>query len=130
MCAWNCEGWLQKLNLKEVVCFLLAFDIFFLSETFVDSERQYDSFSDYDVFVSTSTELSFQGRKSRGVLIFLRKHLSPFVKHIEVPYENVIALEVCKTLLGSHKNAFLISAYIPPMTVNFETLQIMDTDWK
>ena len=96
-------------------------DIFSLSKTFVDTERQYHSFCNYDVFVSKSTKLSFQGRKSGGVLVFVRKHLSPFIKHTEVPYENVIVLEVCKTILGSNKNAFLTSAYIPPMTVNFGT---------
>ena len=47
------------------------------------------------------------------------KHLLPFVKHVEVPYENVIVLEVCKTILGSHKNVFLISAYIPPYDSKF-----------
>ena len=48
MCAWNCEGWLQKLDLKEVVCFLRSFDIFSLSQTFVNSKQQHDSFCDYD----------------------------------------------------------------------------------
>ena len=23
VCAWNCEGWRQKLDLKEMVCFCL-----------------------------------------------------------------------------------------------------------
>ena len=39
VCAWNCEGWLQKLDLKEVVYFLRSFDIFSLSEMFVDSNN-------------------------------------------------------------------------------------------
>ena len=38
VCAWNCEGWLQKLDLKEVVCFSRSFDIFSLSEMFVHSK--------------------------------------------------------------------------------------------
>ena len=75
MCVWNCEGCLQKLDLKEVLCFLRPFDIFSLSETFVDSKQQYDSFCDYDVFLSKSTKLSLQGRTSGGVLVFVRKHL-------------------------------------------------------
>ena len=44
---------------------------------------------------------------------FVRKHLSSFIRHTEVPYENVTVLEVCKTLLGLRKNAFIISTYIP-----------------
>ena len=83
--------------------FLHSFDIFSLSETFMDSKQQYD----HDVFVSKSTKLSLQGRTSGGVLIFARKHLSSFIRHIEVPSENVIVLEVCKTLLGLCKNAFM-----------------------
>ena len=51
-------------------------------------------------FLSKSTKLALQGRTSGGVLIFARKHLSSFIRHIEVPYENVIVLQVCKTLLG------------------------------
>ena len=101
--------------------FLRSFDIFSLSETFVDSKQQYDSFCDYDVFLSKSTKLSLQDRTSGGVLVFVRKQLSYFIRHIEVPYENVLVLEVCKTLLGLCKNAFLISTYISPMTVNFGT---------
>ena len=104
-----------------MVCFLRSFDIFSLSETFVDSKQQYDSFCDYDVFVSKFTKLSLQGRTSGGVLVFVRKHLSSFIRHIEVPSENIIVLEVCKTLLGLCENAFIISTYIPPMTVNFGT---------
>ena len=104
-----------------MVYFLRSLDIFSLSETFVDSKQQYDSFCDYDVFVSKSTKLSLQGRTSGGVLVFVRKHLSSFIRHIEVPYENVIVLEVCKSLLGLCKNAFIINTYIPPMTVNFGT---------
>ena len=104
-----------------MVYFLRSLDIFSLSEPFVDSKQQYDSFCDYDVFVSKSTKLSLQGRTSGGVLVFVRKHLSSFIRHIEVPYENVIVLEVCKTLHGLCKNAFIISIYIPPMTVNFGT---------
>ena len=57
---------MQKLDLKEEICFLLSFDIIPLSETFVDSERQYDSFSDYDVFVSKPTKLVPAGSPSRG----------------------------------------------------------------
>ena len=49
----------------------------------------------------------------------MRKNLSLFVKHIEVPYNNVTVPEVCKTILGSHKNAFPISAYIPPYDSKF-----------
>ena len=84
VCACNCEGWLQKLDLKEVVCFLRSFDIFSLSETFVDSKQQYDWFCDYDVFVSKSTKLSLRGRASGGVLVFVRKHLSSFLSLIHI----------------------------------------------
>ena len=63
-----------------MVRFLRSFDIFSLSETFVDSKQQYDSFCDYDVFLSKSTKLSLQGRTSGGVLVFVRKHLSSFIR--------------------------------------------------
>ena len=53
MCAWNCEGWLQKLGLEVVVCFLLSFDTFSLSKSLVDAEQR---MSDYDVFVSKSAD--------------------------------------------------------------------------
>ena len=108
-----------ETGLERSGMFLRSFDIFSLSETFVDSKQQYNSFCDYDVFLSKSTKLSLQGRTSGGVLVFVRNHLSSFIRHIEVPYENVIVLEVCKTLLGLCKNAFIISTYIPPKTVNF-----------
>ena len=60
-------------------------------------------------------------------VVFVRKHLSSFIRHIEVPYENVI--EVCKTLLALCKNAFIISTYIPPYDSKFCNVT-MDTDSK
>ena len=42
-----------ELGLTEVVCFLLS------SETFMDTEQEFDPFCDYDVFVSKSTKLLF-----------------------------------------------------------------------
>ena len=121
MCAWNCEGWLQKLDLKEVVCFLRSFDIVScLKRAWIQNNSMTRSVI-MTFFLSKSTKLSLKGRTSGGVLIFVRKHLSSFIRHIEVPYENVIVLEVCNTLLGLCKNAFLISTYISPMTVNFGT---------
>ena len=102
-----------------MVCFLLSFDIFCLSETFVASEREYSSFTDYDVFMSKSTKLSFQGRESGGVLVFVKKHLSTFVKHIKVRYENMVVLELSRNLLGLEKNVFLIGTYVPPYDSKF-----------
>ena len=110
-----------ETGLERSGMFFTFFRYFLLVVSFVDSKQQYDSFCDYDVFLSKSTKLSLQSRTSGGVLVFVRKHLSYFIRHIEVPYENVIVLEVCKTLLGLCKNAFIISTYIPPKTVNFGT---------
>ena len=53
-----------ETGLERSGIFLTFFQYFLLVQNIRGFERQYDSFSDYDVFVSKSTKLSFQGRKS------------------------------------------------------------------
>lgn len=94
--------------------FLLNFDIFSLNETFVDFERTYTSFVDYDVYLSKATRLTQRARKSGGVLVFVRKYLQTFVRRLDVKYNNVVVLELDKTLFGLCKHVLLICTYVHP----------------
>jgi len=106
---------LQKLDVKEVISTLLSFDIFALNETFVYFDTfSHALFNDYDVFVSKAVKLSQRGRHSGGVMVFVRKYLSGFVRRIDMRYEHVIVLEIDKQVMGADKNVLLICLYVHP----------------
>ena len=91
------------------------FDIFSLNETFVCLDQPvYALFADYDLFIAKAVKLSYQGRFSGGVLVFVRKTLSRFIKKVETNYNHIIVLNIDKRLLGTTKNVFLICLYVHP----------------
>lgn len=94
---------------------LKNFDIFTLSETFVDDDKlSYMHFKEYDVFCSKAIKLSHCGRKSGGVLVFVKKSFSEFVERVEVSYDHTIVLKLNKNLFCLDKDVFLICTYVHP----------------
>ena len=106
---------MQKLDIKDVIQSLLCFDIFALNETFVDSDKfSHCAFTDYETFISKAVKMPDSYKKSGGVLVFVRKALSAFVRRIKVKYEHVVVLEMDKSLFNLNKNIFLLCMYIHP----------------
>jgi hypothetical protein len=64
--------------------------------------------------VSKAIKLSDGARKSGGVLVFVRKQLSDFVKRVDVKYEHTVVLQIDKSLLVLDRNIMLICMYIHP----------------
>ena len=102
---------------------LQNFDILSLNETFVDNvDYDYVAFSDYKVYVSKAVKITEGTRKSGGVLVFVKKHLSPFVRRIDVKYDHMVVLSLDKNLLGLSANLILICLYIHPEGSKFWSL--------
>ena len=80
---------------------------------------QYSNFQDYDVYMAKATVLAEKGRKSGGVLLFIKKCLSPFISHVPLRFENIVAVEISKSLVGCSKDVLLICAYLPPQDSRF-----------
>ena len=92
---------------------LLRFDIFSLNETFINFDnREYPAFKEYDVYVSKAQRAHV--RCSGGVMVFVNKRLSQFVKRIESKYAHTVVLEINKELFGLAKNVLLICMYLHP----------------
>jgi len=121
VCVWNCESWLQKLDRMDVVRFFLSYDIFSLSETYVDYVFPSSLFSDYDVYIAKAkaTRLSQQGRLSGGVIVYVRKCLSPLVERVKIVYDNIVVLKLSECLFGLCKPVIMICAYVPPYDSKF-----------
>ena len=92
--------------------FLLSFDVVFLTETFIDTDFQSDMFKDYLSFTAKAKKLSHHGRNSGGVVMLLRKLYAEFVR--EVPYENMLVIEVDEVLFKTGKPVYMIGVYFPP----------------
>ena len=98
MCTWNCEGWIHKFQVADIINYLSQFDIFCLSETFVKHEQKYDSFPDHEVFIAKATRLSKHGRSSGGSMIFIRNKFSKDLKYVKTNYENICILQMSKAI--------------------------------
>ena len=113
LCTWNCEGWLNKLDLTDLIANMQNNDILCLNETFVSVDNyDYTAFDDFHVYVAKAVQITEGTRKSGGVLVFVKKHLSPFIKRIDVEYEHMVVLLLDKTLLNVDDNVIMICLYI------------------
>lgn len=75
----------------------------------------YTAFKDYDVYLSKATKLSRLGRKSGGVLVFVRNNIAHLIKQIDVKYDHMIVLELCCPLIGTErKRTFILCSYVHP----------------
>ena len=65
-------------------------------------------------FVSPAIKLSHQGKRSRGILVMVRKNMSSFVQEIGVQYHNIVLLKLSKKAFGCDRDIMYIATYIPP----------------
>ena len=100
---YNVAGIASKLSDCDWVKYVEQFDFVTLVETFVENTFDMSGifFSDYVKFVCPAVKLSYQGRRSGGVIVMVKKHISKFVERISVQCDNVIVLKLSRTLLGT-----------------------------
>ena len=108
------EGLLQRLHCNDFVSFLKSFDIFCLTETYVDFKFQSDKMSEYCFLSSFAKKLTRRGRKSGGVIVGYRSVLKPWISEIDLDCDNLICLRLDKSIIGTLKDVFYIGTYVPP----------------
>ena len=64
---------------------------------------------DYVKFVCPAVKFSYQGRRSGGVIVMVKKHISKFVERIGVQCNNVIVLKLSRTLLHTEDDCLHLS---------------------
>jgi len=67
------------------------------------------------VFIYPAKKLSIRGRRSGGVICFVKKRFSEFFRHVSCMYGNVVVFKVNRALLGTLTDVLLICVYISPV---------------
>ena len=117
--SYNVGGLLSKLDNHDFTNYITSFDFVCLTETYVSSKLETDVFCDFCAYTANARKLSYHGRQSGGVILFVRNTISSFVERISVEVENCVVVEIKKELFDTDKNIMLIASYIPPCDSNF-----------
>ena len=112
-------GIVSKLSDCDWVKYVEQFDFVTLVETFVDNTFNMSVVFCFFVFSmimsNSSVQLSNQRRRSGGVIVMVKKHISKFMaERISVQCDNVSVLKLSRTLLGTEDECLYLSTYVPP----------------
>lgn len=112
--TYNIEG-LANIYDSDTCRYIQKFDFALIVETFSGTFPS-SLFPDHDVFVVPGVRLSesVTARLSGGVALLVRKEFSRYVEHIEIEYDNFIAMKVDGQLVGSSADLILLGVYLPP----------------
>ena len=66
-------------------------------------------FHDFIKFVCPAVKLSYDGRRSGGLLVMVKKQLAKFIERISVDCDNVIVLKLSGALLGTEEDCLFLS---------------------
>ena len=113
--TFNIEGLWSMVNELDLAFWVRKYDLVVLVETFTDSVPD-TLFPTHDIFVCPGVKISdsVHGRLSGGIAILVRTELRKYVERIFLEFDNIIALKMSHTLLGSDKDFIFIGAYLPP----------------
>ena len=78
---------------NDFIDYLNTFDLICLTETFVDKEFEITILKDFVFFIAPAKKLSRQGRRSGGVVVFIRKCFAHLFTQVNVRFDNFIVLE-------------------------------------
>ena len=111
----NVGGLSTKLCEDDYVDFMYEHDIFCAQETFTHENFDFSLlFTEYETFHNPAVKLKEKGRRSGGLVVFIRKSLMKFISHIQCDSTNLIAFLVDKRLLGQDANIMMIFTYVHP----------------
>ena len=112
--SWNVDGLISKLSDSEFINYLSRFNFVCLTETFVEYFDATSHFPDYNCYVSPARKLSYQGRRSGGVICLVDQKLSKYFCRIDVPFDNIVALKCSKLLIQEQRDVIFVCVYVPP----------------
>ncbi|KAK7484812.1 hypothetical protein BaRGS_00023986 [Batillaria attramentaria] len=86
-----------------------------MSETFTSLQFNFSiHVSSLNVFHAPATKLSYEGRRSGGVILLVRKTVSGFVTRVNVDLDNTVCVRIGWELTGDTQDLMLLCSYVPP----------------
>lgn len=114
MITWNVGGLCARLGEPGFISYVCNFDIICLVETFVDTiSFLNDVFTGYNCFCAPAHQIGL-GRKSGGVVVLIKKHLSVHFMHIDTQLPNIVCCKFSKKLLNTLSDVVIIFTYVHP----------------
>lgn len=95
------------------------YDFVCLTETFLSSALDDSYFEEYDHYHINANKSAHSGRPSGGVLVLIRKCFKPFVTKVPCTVENVVVINIDKSLFSTDLDIFWFCVYIPPSRSTF-----------
>ena len=115
--SWNIEGLSAKLSEPGFMTYICSFDICSFVETFTSPSFDFDIyFRNYVVFHCPAVKLSYQGRRSGGVITLVKKSLADYVHPLPCYHDNMIVLRFGNI---AQVDFILVSVYIPPVDSHY-----------
>ena len=116
MTAWNANGLLRKLSYTDFVEFISAYDVIFLSETWISSKHvanlELQDFKSYHIF-GHKTRGDKKGRYSGGISVYYREVFKDQISVVETNDNGIIWLKIDQKLFHFNENVFFWNLYIP-----------------
>ena len=119
MLNYNISGLDSKLSDSDLISFLVEYDFICLTETFLERPKYSETFKDFHVFHAPAKKLSYHGRMSGGVSVFVKACYLDYIEQLKIDIDNCIALKVHKSIFGTEKDILLVGIYIPPYNSNY-----------
>lgn len=113
--SWNIEGLLLKLKFQELITYLSQFDIFALSETWVQHKDSVEHiFPQYRCYVCAAVKNKSFGRAMAGLAVYVKISFCQHIKQICNDCDFAIFLQLDKILTKTDKDIIFCFLYIPP----------------
>ena len=112
---WNVEGLLTKLEDPDFIPYLRTFSFVCLTETFVEYLNDSRLCNEFSIIISPAQKLSHRGRRSGGVVCFIKNSCMHFFEQLDCGCENVLVFKISKDLFLTGKDILLFCSYVPPV---------------
>lgn len=111
----NCQGnALGKLKLKEVQSCIQSFDLFVVTETWLDKNVVLQV-PGYRYFRSDRKQLRKRSKRpSGGVVVLYKSSLAGGVTKLTSGYEDIVWVKLDKEFFSFERDVYLACCYIPP----------------
>ena len=122
--CWNINGFTPEKLINET--FYKHFDIFGIVETWT-GENVNITLPNYIPIHCPGTKSGKRGRRSGGIIIFIRKDLyeNKFVQKVKMK-KNLIWIKLAGDAFNQERDTYLCTVYIPPISPNNDSESVFD----
>lgn len=108
--SWNIQGLRDKADDSDFINILNDYDIFILSETWMDKSANIDGYIQFSKYRKKSKNNRIYG----GITILVKNMYKKGVQEVQSKSQHCVAINLKKEFFGFHRSITLCGVYIPP----------------